>query len=175
MPGRHFARRPLAAAGFVGLVGLVAGCSSSSSSGTGSGAATSSSAPAQTMTSQVACDKFYAFDLFRRTNVTTEEQTEGLPPREALQKYLDLASSAAVSLDSAVTVGDLPPKARANADRIVRRISLVSKAGGDISDVSGGVDATIGTSADRIEKLCVATSHPVPQDNLDAREKARAS
>jgi hypothetical protein len=173
MSGRHFARRLMAAAGFVGLVGLVASCSSSSSSEPASSAAASPTAPAQTMTSQVACDKFYAFDLFRRANVASDQQVDGPLRKQVLQDYLDLASSAAVSLDSAVIVGDLPPKARVNADRIVRQISLVSKAGGDISDVSGGVDAKIGKSADRIEKLCVATSHPVPQENLDAREKAR--
>ena len=37
----------------------------------------------------------------------------------------------------------------------------------------GESTAKIGKSADRIEKLCVATSHPVPQENLDAREQAR--
>jgi hypothetical protein len=169
MSGRHFARRLMVAAGFIGLVGLGAGCSSSSSSDTASGAAATASAPSQTMTSQVACDKFYAFDLYRRSQVAAGQQTDADQRKQALQDYLDLASTAAISLDSAVTVGDLPPKARVNADRIVRQISRASKAGGDISDVSGGVDAKIGRSADRIEKLCVATSHPVPQENLDAR------
>jgi hypothetical protein len=169
MRRRNVARRLMAAAGLVGLVGLVAGCSPSSSSATEPGSATTSSAPSQTRTSQVACDKFYAFDFYRRSRVAPEQHAGRAQRRQALQEYLDLASRAAVSLDSAVTVGDLPPRARVNADRIVRQISLVSRKGGDISDVSGGVDAKVGKSADRIETLCVATSHPVPQENLDAR------
>lgn len=121
------------------------------------------------MTSQVACDKFYAFDLFRRTNAVNAQKADAAQQKQALQDYLDLASSAATSLDSAVTVGDLPPKARVNADRVVRQLTRVSKAGGDIRDITGAVDAKIGKSADRIEKMCVATSHPVPQENLDVR------
>lgn len=122
------------------------------------------------MTSQVACDKFYAFDLARRANAANGQLADGAQRTQALQDYLDLASRMAVSLDSAVTVGDLPPKAGVNADRIVRQITRVSKAGGDIRDMSGAVDVKIGKSADRIESLCVATGHPVPQEDLDARE-----
>ena len=170
MPVERVARQLTAAVGLIGVICVVAACSSSSSTEDVSVGATSTSAAAQTMTSQVACDKFYAFDLARRANATNGQLADGAQGTQALQDYLDLASRMAVSLDSAVTVGDLSPKAGVNADRIVRQITRVSKAGGDIRDVSGRVDATIGKSADRIERLCVATSHPVPQENLDVRE-----
>lgn len=131
--------------------------------------ATSSSAPTQTMTSQVACTNFYEFDLLRRANARDLENLNVVQRKQALQDYLDAASRMAVSLDSAVTVGDLPPKVRVNADRIVRQITLVTKAGGDVRDTRGATDVKIGNSADRIEKLCVATGHPVPQENLEVR------
>jgi hypothetical protein len=121
------------------------------------------------MTSQVACEKFYAFDLFRRAQVPSKQEAGKAERLQALADYQGLASRMAVSLDSSVIVGDLPEKARVNANRIVRQLTRVSDAGGDISDVSGAVDIRIAKSAQRIESLCVSTNHPVPQDNLDAR------
>lgn len=156
-------------AGSLGFLLLATGCSSSQDAENVSPMPSSSATSRQTMTSQIACDKFYAFDLFRRTKVMKAPEGETASAEDPLQAYLDLASSAAVSLDSAVTVGDLPPKARVNADRIVRQITLVSKAGGNVRDVEGAVDSKIGRSSERIEALCVATNHPVPQENLDVR------
>lgn len=133
----------------------------------------SSSVQVQTMTAQVACDKFFSFDLYRRTQMVSDGKA-GLDQRkQALKEYRDLASTMAVSLDSAVTVGDLPARVKANADRIVRQISQVVTAGGDIRDAMGPADAKVARSADRIEKACVATGHPLPPENVDARNAAR--
>jgi hypothetical protein len=122
------------------------------------------------MTSQVACEKFYAFDLFRRAQVPSRKEAGKAERLQALADFRELASRMAVSLDSSVIVGDLPEKARVNADRIVRQLTRVSDAGGDIRDLSGAaVDIRIAKSAQRIESLCVSTNHPVPQENLDAR------
>ena len=170
MSGRRLPRQLTVAAGLIGLVCAAASCSASSSPGTAPQGATSASRAAQTMTSQVACERFYAFDLARRTNAADGRQTDDAQAKEALRELLDLASSMAMSVGSAVTVRDLPPKARVNAARIVRGISLISSAGGDVRDMSGGVATTIGKSADRIEKICIATNHPVPEENTDARE-----
>ncbi len=134
-----------------------------------SGGATVTLTQSQTMTSQVACEKFYAFDLFRRAQVSSMQQSGKAERLQAMADYRDLASRMAVSLDSSVIVGDLPEKARVNAERIVRQLTRVSDAGGDIRDVSGAVDIRIAKSAQRIESLCVSTNHPVPQENLDAR------
>jgi len=162
---------PLAkvSASLVGLAVLVTGCSSSPESDVASGGVASGSPQPQTMTSQVACDKFYAFDLFRRAQVPTMQQSGKAERLQALADYRDLASRMAVSLDSSVIVGDLPERARVNADRIVRQLTRVSDAGGDIRDVAGAADTRIAKSAQRIESLCVSTNHPVPQENLDAR------
>lgn len=170
MSGRLRLRQLIAATGLVAMVCAVAGCSSSSNSGAAPEGTAPASGAAQTMTSQVACERFYAFDLALRTNAANARKADEAQAKQALRDVLDLASSMAMSLESAVTVGDLPPKARVNADRIVRGISLVSSAGGDVRDMSGGVGTTIRKSADRIEKICIATNHPVPQENLDARE-----
>ena len=162
---------PLAtsAAGLLGLVVILTGCSSTPETDAAASQGASVSTPPQTMTSQVACDKFYAFDLFRRAQVPSK-QGAGDPERlQAMTDYRELASRMSVSLDSAVTVGDLPAKVRVNADRIVRQLTRVSDAGGDIRDVAGAVDTRIAKSAQRIESLCVSTNHPVPQENLDAR------
>ncbi len=153
------------------LIGVVAGCSPATNTQSVPEAGASTSAASQTKTAEVACDRFYDFDLFRRVNVARMRQPDGGKGKKGLQEYLDLASRAAISLDSAVTVGDLPPKTRANADRIVRMITGVSRAGGGIRDVTEAVEARIGKSADRIEQLCMATNQPVPRENLDAREK----
>jgi hypothetical protein len=156
-------------AGLVGLAILMTGCSSSPETEVASGEAASASPQPQTMTSQVACDKYYEFDLFRRAQVPSTQEAGRAERRQALADYQELASRMAVSLDSSVIVGDLPARARVNANRIVRQLTRVTKAGGDISDVTGPAEARIARSAQRIESLCVSTDHPVPPENLAAR------
>ena len=174
MTSHHSSRLAQASAGLLGLVVLATGCSSSPETDVASGGAASPSPQAQTMTSQVACEKFYAFDLFRRTQVPSEQGADKAERRQALADYRDLASRMAVSLDSSIIVGDLPEKARVNANRIVRQLTRVSDEGGDIRDVSGAADTRIAKSAQRIESLCVSTNHLVPQENLDARWEPEA-
>jgi hypothetical protein len=169
MPNHPSATVATMSAGLLGLALLATGCSSSTETDADSAGAASSSPQPQTMTSQVACDRFYAFELFRQAQAPSKQGAGRAERRQALADYRVLASRMAVSLDSSVVVGDLPAKARANANRIVRQLNRVSEAGGDIRDVTGVVDTRIAKSARRIEALCVATNHPVPQENLDAR------
>lgn len=155
--------------GLLGLALLVTGCASPTEEDTGSAGTASPSSPLLTMTSQVACDRYYAFDLFRRTQVPSRQDAGKAERLLLLEEYRDLADRMAVSLDSSVIVGDLPVKARVNGKRIVRQLTRVIEQGGDARDITGALDTRISKSAQRIESLCVSTNHPVPQQNLDAR------
>lgn len=161
---------PTAAAASILVTALLAaGCSSA---GDDSSEAATSSAPGLTTNAQVACDKYYALEVFRIDVVDSSEDADEVARVQALSDYLDLASSMVASVGSAVTVGDLPAKAQANADRILKQLTRISAAGGDIWDLSRAVEDRIAKSAARIEALCVAASRPAPQAVLDAREKA---
>jgi hypothetical protein len=161
-------RGGITAVGIGALAALsLAGCSSTDGSSAAAGAPTFSS---QAMNAQVACEQYYAFELFRITEVASNQDADEGQRAQALKDYRDLATSMAASVESAVTVGDLPSKAQTNADRIVRQLSRVSAAGGDIWDVSRTVDARIAKSATRIDALCVAAGQPAPQDIQNARK-----
>ena len=164
--------RPSTAAVSILLAGLLAaGCSSADDD---SSQTATSSAPGLTTNAQVACEKYYALEVFRIDVVDSSQDADEVARVEALSDYRDLASSMVASVGSAVTVGDLPAKAQANAERILKQLTRISAADGDIWDLSRAVEDRIAKSAARIEALCVASNQPVPQAVLDAREKAGA-
>lgn len=168
------ASRPLvpaaAGASILATVLLAAGCSSSEGESSGS---PDSAASRLTTNAQVACEKYYAFDLLRVTEVERSQDADEAQRARTLADYRDLATSMVSSVQSAVTVGDLPAKAQANADRILRQLARVSTAGGDIRDVSGAASTRIAKSAARIEALCARAGQSAPQQLLDARDEIR--
>jgi hypothetical protein len=169
MRGRGRGGISAAASGALAAALTLAGCSTTDGSSAAAGDPTFSN---QAMNAQVACDKYYAFELFRITEVAINQDADEGQRAQALKDYRDLATSMAASVESAVTVGDLPARAQANADRILRQLARVSAAGGDIWDVSRTLDARIAKSATRIGALCVAAGQPAPQEIQDARESA---
>lgn len=169
MPTYSSAPLAKASASLLGLALVVTGCSSPTEEDAGSAGTATPSSKQLTMTSQVACDRYYAFDLFRRTQVPSKQEAGKTERLLVLEEYRDLADRMSVGLDSSVIVGDLPVKARVNGKRIVRQLTRVIERGGDLRDVTGVLDTRISKSAQRIESLCVSTNHPVPQQNLDAR------
>lgn len=148
---------------------LLAGCSSSDGETAGVAAPTASRGSTN---AQVACERYYAFAQFRTTEPARNQDADEGQRVQELRDYRELASRMVSSIESAVTIGDLPPRAQANAGRILRQLTRVSTAGGDIWDVSRAVDARIAKSSARIEALCIAAGHTVPQELVDARERA---
>ena len=157
-----------ASASIMAVALLAAGCSSSEEE---SSEGTAPSASSLTTNAKVACEKYYAFALLTITEVKSSQDADEAQRARALKDYRDLAASMVASVESAVTVGDLPARAQANGDRILRQLTRVSTGGGDISDLSPAVVGRIAKSAARIEALCVAAGQPAPQEVLDAREE----
>ena len=59
------------------LIGVVAGCSPATNTQSVPEAGASTSAASQTKTAEVACDRFYDFDLFRGASVAHTPPAEG--------------------------------------------------------------------------------------------------
>ena len=121
---------------------------------------------------QLACEKSYAFEMFSIDAVDSNGDADEVARTGALSVYRDLALSMVLSVERAVTVGGLPAKAQANADRIIKQRTRISADGGDIWDLSWAVADRFAKSAARIEVRCVAANQPVPQAVLEAREQA---
>jgi hypothetical protein len=154
---------------------LLAGCSAGGSADAGASGTDAGSATAATTNAQIACNRLYALDLFRNTTVREAGSMDDRQKTQALKDYRDLSSSLASAATAAATIGALPASAQTSAERIDRTVAEIAKAGGDISDARGAVDARIARKTTRIETACVAAKVPVPQENRDARDSAKGT
>lgn len=165
-------RKSIVTAGLVGLSAslLLAGCSSSAESEV---TPTVTPAPSKTtvvvaVLAQDACDDYFALDLVRSringdTGDLTKKQKKAL--LSEIQSDTDLM---VVSIDSAVIGGELPAKALANAERIQNNVNAANpKKGTD--GIKKKSLKRINTSAERIERYCVAAGNDLPIDNINAR------
>ena len=165
-------RKSIVTAGLVGLSAslLLAGCSSSAESEV---TPTVTPAPSKTtvvvaVLAQDACDDYFALDLVRsRINGDTGELTK--KQKKALLREIQSDTDLmVVSIDSAVIGGELPAKALANAERIQNNVNAANPKKG-----TGGIKKKslkrINTSAERIERYCVAAGNDLPIDNINAR------
>jgi len=165
-------RKSIVTAGLVGLSAslLLAGCSSSAES-----EVTPMVTPAPSKTTVVvavlaqdACDDYFALDLVRsRINGDTGELTK--KQKKALLREIQSDTDLmVVSIDSAVIGGELPAKALANAERIQNNVNAANpKKGTD--GIKKKSLKRINTSAERIERYCVAAGNDLPIDNINAR------
>jgi hypothetical protein len=149
---------------------LIAGCSSGDGAAAGSsGGSAPTAATSPAANAQVACSRFYAFDLYRRTSARESASTDGAARTQAWKAFRELSTGVVSSVSSAVVINALPAKAQLDAEKIDRILATIRKAGGDLRDVKGPADAKIGRRSVKIEAACVAAGVPVPQENLDAR------
>ncbi|HBK38568.1 MAG: hypothetical protein WBH19_09725 [Candidatus Nanopelagicales bacterium] len=165
-------RKSIVTAGLVGLSAslLLAGCSSSAESEV---TPTVTPAPSKTtvvvaVLAQDACDDYFALDLVRsRINGDTGELTK--KQKKALLREIQSDTDLmVVSIDSAVIGGELPAKALANAERIQNNVNAANpKKGTD--GIKKKSLKRINTSAERIERYCVAAGNDLPIDNINAR------
>ena len=165
-------RKSIVTAGLVGLSAslLLAGCSSSAESEV---TPTVTPAPSKTtvvvaVLAQDACDDYFALDLVRsRINGDTGELTK--KQKKALLREIQSDTDLmVVSIDSAVIGGELPAKALANAERIQNNVNVANpKKGTD--GIKKKSLKRINTSAERIERYCVAAGNDLPIDNINAR------
>lgn len=158
-----------APASILATVLLAAGCSSAGDDSSGGAL---SSVPGVVTNSQLACEKYYALEVFSLDIVDSSVDADEVARIKALSVYRDLALSMVASVERAVTAGDLLAKAQVNADRILKQLTRISVDGGDVWDLSRAVADRIAKSGARIEVHCVAANQPVPQAVLDARDKA---
>ena len=170
---QHGRRRVVALAlAVVGGAASLAGCSAGDSAGAGAAGTDAAGATAAAANALVACNRLYALDLFRQTTVHSARSLDDQQKSQALKDYRELSSSLVSALAGAVTIGALPASTQTSAERIDRTLARISRSGGNVSDVTGAVDARIARKASRIEAACAAASVPVPQENLDARQSA---
>ena len=165
-------RKSIVTAGLVGLSAslVLAGCSSSAESEV---TPTVTPAPSKTtvvvaVLAQDACDDYFALDLVRsRINGDTGELTK--KQKKALLREIQSDTDLmVVSIDSAVIGGELPAKALANAERIQNNVNAANpKKGTD--GIKKKSLKRINTSAERIERYCVAAGNDLPIDNINAR------
>lgn len=146
------------------LVGCSAGGGTAPATGSGSGP------PPLATNAQTACDRYFAWDLYRNTRIPGAERATRQGRREALRDFAELAARTASAVDSAVIVGDLPQRSRTVANWIAQILSRLVSAGGDISDVSGLVDTQVSRPAKKLEAQCASAGIGLPEANRDARE-----
>ena len=165
-------RKSIVTVGLVGLSAslLLAGCSSSAESEV---TPTVTPAPSKStvvvaVLAQDACDDYFALDLVRsRINGDTGELTKK-QKRALLSEIQSDTDLLVVSIDSAVIGGELPAKALANAERIQNNVNRANpKKGTD--GINKKSLKRINTSAERIERYCVAAGNDLPIDNINAR------
>ena len=165
-------RKSIVTAGLVGLSAslLLAGCSSSAESEV---TPTVTPAPSKTtvvvaVLAQDACDDYFALDLVRsRINGDTGELTK--KQKKALLREIQSDTDLmVVSIDSAVIGGELPAKALANAERIQNNVNAANPKKGTDGNKKKSLKR-INTSAERIERYCVAAGNDLPIDNINAR------
>ena len=165
-------RKSIVTVGLAGLIAslLLAGCSSSAESEV---TPTVTPAPAKStvvvaVLAQDACDDYFALDLVRsRINGDTGELTKK-QKRALLSEIQSDTDLLVVSIDSAVIGGELPAKALANAERIQNNVNTANpKKGTD--GIKKKSLKRINTSAERIERYCVAAGNDLPIDNINAR------
>lgn len=162
--------RMSAMAGIALTAVLIAGCSSGDGAAAGSsGGSTPAVAASPATNAQIACGRFYAFDLYRLTTARDTASMDDTERTNAWKAFRELSGGVVSSVSSAVVIDALPAQAQADAERIDRILATIRKAGGDLRDVKGSNAAKIGRRATKIEAACVTAGVPVPQENLDAR------
>ena len=117
-----------------------------------------------------ACSDYFAVDLIRSdiNGVTSELKRKA---KRALLADMQLAvDQLVVSIDAAVIGGELPAKALANAERIQNNINKANPQKG-IDGIKKSQLKRINSSAERIERYCVAAGNDLPIANIDARSE----
>lgn len=155
----------------IGALALV-GCSSNAESEI-TPTVTPAPTPSQTLApvaalAEEACFEYFELDLLRSelngdTSVLKKKQ------RQALLADLQLSTDQlVVAIDAAVIGGELPAKALANAERIQNNVNRAKPQDG-IAGLNKKQKKRINTSAERIERFCVAAGNDLPVANIDAR------
>ncbi len=115
-----------------------------------------------------ACFEYFSVDLLRSE---MNADTSGLKKKQRQALLADMQLSVdqlVVSIDAAVIAGELPAKALSNAERIQNNVNKANPQVG-ITSINKKQLKRINTSAERIERFCVAAGNDLPVANIDAR------
>ncbi len=153
----------------IGVLALT-GCSSSAESEV---TPTVTPTPSETVTpiaalAEDACAEYFAVDLLRSE---LNGDISGLKKKQRQALLADMQLSVdqlVVSIDAAVIGGELPAKALSNAERIQNNVNKANPKLG-IAGINKKQKKRINTSAERIERYCVAAGNDLPIANIDAR------
>ena len=117
-----------------------------------------------------ACSDYFAVDLIR-SDINGDTSELKRKAKRALLADMQLAvDQLVVSIDAAVIGGELPAKALANAERIQNNINKANPQKG-IDGIKKSQLKRINSSAERIERYCVAAGNDLPIANIDARSE----
>lgn len=117
-----------------------------------------------------ACSDYFAVDLIR-SDINRDTSELKRKAKRALLADMQLAvDQLVVSIDAAVIGGELPAKALANAERIQNNINKANPQKG-IDGIKKSQLKRINSSAERIERYCVAAGNDLPIANIDARSE----
>ncbi len=115
-----------------------------------------------------ACFDYFAIDLIR-SDINGDPSALKKKQRQARLAELQLAvDQMVVSIDAAVIGGELPANALTNAERIQNNVNKANANRG-IAGFNKKQIKRINTSAERIERFCVAAGNDLPTENIDAR------
>ena len=115
-----------------------------------------------------ACLDYFAVDLLR-SEINGDPAALKKKQRQALLADLQLSvDQMVVSIDAAIIGGELPAKALPNAERIQNNVNKANPNRG-IAGFNKKQINRINTSAERIERYCVAAGNDLPAENITAR------
>ena len=117
-----------------------------------------------------ACSDYFAVDLIRSGINRDTSDLKRKAKRELLADMQLAVDQLVVSIDAAVIGGELPAKALANAERIQNNINKANPQKG-IDGIKKAQLKRINSSAERIERYCVAAGNDLPIANIDARSE----
>ena len=117
-----------------------------------------------------ACSDYFAVDLIRSDINRDTSELKRKAKRELLADMQLAVDQLVVSIDAAVIGGELPAKALANAERIQNNINKANPQKG-IDGIKKAQLKRINSSAERIERYCVAAGNDLPIANIDARSE----
>ena len=117
-----------------------------------------------------ACSDYFAVDLIRSDINGDTSELKRKAKRELLADMQLAVDQLVVSIDAAVIGGELPAKALANAERIQNNINKANPQKG-IDGIKKAQLKRINSSAERIERYCVAAGNDLPIANIDARSE----
>lgn len=115
-----------------------------------------------------ACSEYFAMDLLRSEINGDVASLKKKQRRELLAELQLVVDQMVVAVDAAVIGGELPAKALSNAERIQNNVNKANPQQG-IAGFNNKQKKRINTSAERIERFCVAAGNDLPIANIDAR------